>query len=158
MVSADDIVRCPEGGVLVVGNVVLSAWTQAYNERGVAMLGAAVERAAAAHDVIGALGVYRIKGLREVPSAETRNALAAMGTKHPFKMMSTVLDSSGFANAIIRLFLSGLTQVMGAKAPMAVAGSVDEGLEQLRAAGFDADALREPLAILLGDVFGSSPK
>ena len=155
MVTAADIVRCPEGGILVVDGVVLSAWTQAYNERAVALLETAVKAASSAQpDRLGALGVYRIKGLREVPSTETRSALASIGKAYPFKVMSTVLDSSGFANAVIRLFLTGLASVMGGSTPMVVAGSVDEGLAQLTDSGLDVDTVRPALALLMNEVFG----
>lgn len=84
---------------------------------------------------------------------ETRQALAAVGKSYPFKVMTTVLDSSGFGNALIRLFLSGLTGLLPKDSPMAVASSVDEGLAQLAAVGFDVEPLRPAIALLIAEVF-----
>lgn len=152
MVVAADIVRCPQGAVLVVNGVVLSAWTKPYDRDAVALLEQCVQRAAQA-GALGALGIYRLETLREMPDPETRQALAAVGKSYPFKVMTTVLDSSGFGNALIRLFLSGLTGLLPKDSPMAVASSVDEGLAQLAAVGFDVEPLRPAIALLIAEVF-----
>lgn len=152
MVVAADIVRCPQGALLVVNGVVLSAWTQPYDPAAVAVLEQCVQRAAQAGP-LGALGIYRLGKLREMPSAATRTALAAVGEKYPFKVMTTVLDSSGFGNALIRLFLGGVMSLLPKDSPFAVASSVDEGLAQLAAAGFDVAPLRPAIDLLMAEVF-----
>lgn len=154
MVEASDIVRCPQGGLVVVNGVVLSAWTQAYDVNAVGLLEQCVARAAQDPLGLAALGIYRVKGLREMPGSEVRTRLAALGKAHRFKVMTTVLDSSGFANAMIRLFVGGLTSLLGKDSPVAVAGSIDEGLAQLAATGIDIEPLRPALALLTAEVFG----
>lgn len=138
---------------MVVNGVVLSAWTQPYDRDAVALLERCVQRAAL-QGPLGALGIYRLGTLREMPAAETRTALAALGKAYPFKVMTTVLDSSGFGNALIRLFLGGLMGLLPKDSPMAVASSVDDGLAQMAAAGFDVEPLRPALELLVAEVFG----
>lgn len=154
MVGVADIVRCPQGALVVVDGVVLSAWTEAYDRDAVALLERCVQQAARGGS-LAALGIYRLSKLREMPDAETRAALAAVGKAYPFKVMTTVLDSSGFGNALIRLFLGGLMGLLPKDSPMAVASSVDEGLAQLATAGFDTEALRPALELLVAEVFGT---
>lgn len=157
MVTAADIIRCPQGGMIIVDGVVLSAWTEAFDEHAVGLLGDAVAEAARRHPTaLAAIGIYRIKRLRELPSAEVRHVLATMGKAHPFKVMVTVLDSSGFGNAIIRLFLTGLTNLLGKSSPMAIAESIEEGLGQVAATGVDVSQLRPALALLTTEVFGAA--
>lgn len=157
MLLVSDMIRCPQGGILVVDGVVLSAWTEAYDEAAVTLLGNAVAEASHRHpDALAAIGIYRIKRLREMPSAETRARLAAMGKSQPFKVMVTVLDSSGFGNALIRLFLTGLTNLLGKNSPMTIAESIDVGLSQVAATGIDISKLRPALVMLTTEVIGVS--
>ena len=149
---AAELVRCPQGALVVVNGVVLSAWTRPYDRAAVALLEQCVQHAATA-GALGAMGIYRLGKLREMPDADTRAALAAVGEQYPFKIMTTVLDSNGFGNALIRLFLGGLVGLLPTDSPMAVASSVDEGLAQLAAVGFDVDALRPAVDVLMAEVF-----
>ena len=153
-----EILRCPQGGILVVDGLVLSAWTRPYDVAAVALLDAAVATAARnAPAAVGALGIYRLKGMREMPGAVTREALAAVGGRYPVKVMVTVLDSSGFANAIIRLFLQGLGR-LSSDSRMTIAATIDEGIEQLAAVGLDVGKVRGALERLTTEVFGSKPR
>ena len=142
-----EILRCPQGGILVVDGLVLSAWTRPYDVAAVALLDAAVATAARnAPAAVGALGIYRLKGMREMPGADTREALAAVGGRYPFKVM-----------AIIRLFLQGLGR-LSSDSRMTIAATIDEGIEQLAAVGLDVGKVRGALERLTTEVFGSKPR
>ena len=155
MVTAADILRCPRGALLVVDGIVLSAWTQAYDREAVDLLDAASAQAMKnAPTAVGALGIYRLKSVRGVPDAETRSALIAVGHRYPFKVMATVLDSSGFGNAIIRMFLQGLG-FLGGDSTMTIAGSIEQGIEQVGAAGLDTTKLRAAIELLTAEVYGA---
>ncbi len=146
----------PEGAIVVVDNVVLSAWHTAYTLTAMQALAASVERAAKQQPkALCTLGVYRFKRLRtaDLPNAETRALLASLGTAHEYGALITVLDAPGIFNTTVRMFIAGLMAVMKQRTPMATAESLEEGLALLRAAGCDIAVVEPKLRELVATVF-----
>ncbi len=146
----------PEGGIVVVDNVVLSAWHSAYTLPAMQALAASVDRAATEHPkTLCTLGVYRFKRLRssDLPDAETRALLARLGTAHDYVTLITVLDSPGIFNTTVRMFIAGLMSIMTKRTPMAIAESLDEGLGLLQGAGCDIAVVEPKLRELVATVF-----
>lgn len=154
----------PEGGIVVVDNVVLSAWHTAYTLPAMQALVASVDRAAAAtaasHPAgLCTLGVYRFRRLRssDLPDAETRALLAKLGNAHKYRTLVTVLDAPGIFNSTVRMFIAGLMAIVKQKAPMSIAESLDEGLGLLSAAECDLAVVEPRLRELVATVFAPPP-
>ncbi len=155
--AVGQIVRCTDGGVLVEGTIVLSAWRRPYTMESASFIGEQIAAAARQPGPLVSFAVYRFPSMREPPGSDVRERLAAIGNAYPFHHAVNVFDSSGFANAMSRLFLAGVVALMRRRDMVAVTDSVEAGLLASRDAGVDLERWRGSLDALLLDTFGSSP-
>lgn len=148
----------PEGGIVVVDNVVLNAWHTAYTLSAVQALDRALAQTAKTHgDRLCALGVYRYRRLRpaDMPNAETRALLAKTANAYAYKTVVTVLDAPGLFNTTVRLFIAGLLSV--SRMPNVIAESIDEGVALLGVSGCQTTAVEPVLRRLVDRVFAPPP-
>lgn len=151
---AGQIDRCADGGVVVEGTIVFSAWRHPYTLESTAFLEAHIAAAARQAGPLVSFAVYRFPSMREAPGSEVRAKLAAMGNTYPFHHVVNVFDSSSFANAMSRLCLAAVVALMRRRDMVTVADSVETGLQASRIAGVDVDHYRASLDALLSDTFG----
>lgn len=149
------IERCADGGVLVEGSIVLSAWRRPYTLESSALIAAQIGLAAHEPGPLVSFAVYRFPSMREPPSSGVRTYLARLGDSYRFHHVVNVFDSSGFANAMSRLFLTSVLTLMRRSDMVAVADSVETGLASCRRAGVDLAPHRAALDALLLDTFGT---
>lgn len=148
------IERCADGGVVIDGTIVLSAWRRPYTLESTAFLDQHMAAAARQAGPLVSFAVYRFPSMREAPNSDVRAKLAAMGNAYPFHHVVNVFDSSSFANAMSRLCLAAVVALMRRRDMVTVADSVEAGLAASRDAGVDPDRWRDSLEALLDDTFG----
>jgi hypothetical protein len=147
------IERCADGGVVVDGTIVLSAWRKPFTVESTAFLAEHVARAARSAGPLVSFAVYRVPSMREPPGADVREKMVELGNAYPFHHVVNVLDCSGFANAMSRLFLAGVIALMRRRDIVSVADSVENGLAISQRAGVDLTQWRPALDALLRDTF-----
>jgi hypothetical protein len=147
------IERCADGGIVVDGTIVLSAWRKPFTVESTAFMTEQVARAARNAGPLVSFAVYRFPSMLEPPGADVRAKMVELGNSYQFHHVVNVFDSSGFANAMSRLFLAGVVALMRRRDIVSVADSVENGLAMSQHAGVDLTRWRPALDALLRDTF-----
>ncbi len=153
-VTVPEIVRCIDGGAVVVGSTVFSAWRKPYTPETVQFLIDQIDRAAHNPGPLVSFGVFRFSTMRTPGNAEVRTKTAAALKTYNFHHTISVFDSSGFANAMSRLFAAGVLAMIPRKDKVHIVDTVDAGLQHSWNLGVDLSRVRCSLDALLTDTYG----
>lgn len=152
---APDVVRCVDGGAVVVGSTVFSAWRKPYTPETVQFLIDQIDRAAHNPGPLVSFAVFRFSTMRAPANAEVRAKTVEAMKAFNFHHTISVLDSSGFANAMSRLFITAVLAMIPRRDKVYVVDSVDAGLQQSLNLGVDLWRARSSLDALLADTFAT---
>lgn len=150
-----DIVRCADGGAVVVGSTVFSAWRKPYTPETVQFLIDQIDRAAHNPGPLVSFAVFRFSTMRAPGNAEVRAKTAEALKAYNFHHTISVMDSSGFANAMSRLFVAGVLAMIPRRDKVHVVDSVEAGLQESWKLGVDLSRVRSALDALLPDTYGT---
>lgn len=155
VLPAPQLARCADGAAVVVGSVVFSAWRKPYTPETVQFLIDQIDMAARNTGPLVSFAVFRFSTMRAPTNAEARAKTTAALTAYNFHHTVSVLDSSGFANAMSRLFVAGVLAMMPRRDKVHMVDSVEAGLRQSWSLGVDLSRARSSLDVLLSDVYAS---
>lgn len=152
---APEVTRCADGGAVVVGSTVFSAWRKPYTPETVQFLIDQIDRAAHNPGPLVSFAVFRFSTMRAPGNAEVRAKTAAALKAFNFHHTISVLDSSGFANAMSRLFVAAVLRMIPRQDKVYVVDSIEAGLQQSWNLGVDLSRARSSLDVLLADTFNA---
>lgn len=138
----------PQGAILVVGDVMLSAWRRPYQLESLDDIARTVDGHDPDHTgALISLSVFRFDRVRPADFADMaiRKKMVELSQTCRFKMAVNVLDGPGLVNSTIRLGLAGMMTVLRMPYPVTTVSSVDNALRALPDGPRDADRLRAAL-------------
>ena len=140
-----------QGAIVVVGDVMLSAWRRPYQLESLDDIARTVDAHDPGHSgALISLSVFRFDRIRPADFADlaTRKKMVELSQTCRFKMAVNVLDGPGLVNSTIRLGLAGMMTVLRMPYPVTTVSSVDRALVALPEPARDTQALRAALLAL----------
>ena len=130
----DNIVVNGQGALVVVGDVLVSAWRRPYQIEAIEDIARIVDAFDPDHrGALSSLSIFRFERVRPADFADVaiRKRMVELSQSCRFKIALNVLDGPGLVNSTIRLGLAGMMSVLRMPYPVQTVGSVDGALQLL---------------------------